>query len=236
MRVGLDYPELLHGELIGSTGWLTDVAGQVTERLTYTAFGEPVTQDGVGYPPAASDTRYGYGGAWGYETGLLDLAGANANLPPVRLLHVGHRWYQPDIGRFVQRDPIGIAGGLNVYLYVMNRPTVAVDPSGEIIVEVVVGGAAVVTIVGGLYWMYTKFESWRNTRINRFPEDRHGNVRGYDLIAGERGAIRDDVGQIAVAARSTSLSPRPNIYVKQDQGIARGVVYIIHSCLRWWNR
>jgi RHS repeat-associated protein len=130
MRIGLDYPELLHGDLIGSTGWLTDAAGQATERLTYTAFGEPVTQDGVGYPPAASDTRYGYGGAWGYETGLLDLAGADANLPPVRLLHVGHRWYQPDVGRFVQRDPIGIAGGLNVYLYCGANPLGRVDPDG----------------------------------------------------------------------------------------------------------
>ena len=130
MRIGLDYPELLHGDLIGSTGWLTDAAGQVTERLSYTAFGEPVTQDGVGYPPAASDTRYGYGGAWGYETGLLDLAGADANLPPVRLLHVGYRWYQPDIGRFVQRDPIGIQGGMNVYGYVSAGPCGAVDPTG----------------------------------------------------------------------------------------------------------
>jgi len=131
---------LLHGDLVGSTGWLTDAAGQVTERLTYTAFGEPVTQDGVGYPPAASDTRYGYGGAWGYETGLLDLAGADANLPPVRLLHVGYRWYQPDIGRFVQRDPIGIAGGLNVHLYVAANPITATDPVGLWTFQITIGG------------------------------------------------------------------------------------------------
>ena len=55
----------------------------------------------------------------------------NPSLPPITLQHVGARWYDPDIGRFVQRDPIGIAGGLSVYAYVLNRPTIGVDPTGE---------------------------------------------------------------------------------------------------------
>ena len=42
----------------------------------------------------------------------------------------GWRWYQPDIGRFVQRDPVGIWGGLNVYAYCTNDPLLAVDPEG----------------------------------------------------------------------------------------------------------
>jgi uncharacterized protein RhaS with RHS repeats len=46
------------------------------------------------------------------------------------LLHVGERWYQPGIGRFVQRDPIGLAAGVNVYAYVRNRPIASLDPRG----------------------------------------------------------------------------------------------------------
>ena len=38
----------------------------------------------------------------GYESGLLVLAGSNPRLSPVTLQHLGHRWYQPDTGRFVQ--------------------------------------------------------------------------------------------------------------------------------------
>ncbi len=48
-------------------------------------------------------------------------------------LHVGHRYYDPTSGRFVQRDPIGIAGGLNTYAYVLNDPLSGVDPSGLIL-------------------------------------------------------------------------------------------------------
>jgi len=62
---------------------------------------------------------------------LLWRDGANPNLPPITLQHVGWRWYQPEIGRFVQRDPIGIAGGQNVYVYLQCRPTDAADPFGQ---------------------------------------------------------------------------------------------------------
>ena len=60
---------------------------------------------------------------------LLVLYGANPNLPPITLQHVGARWYQPDIGRFVQRDPIWIFGWLNVYAYAKSSPVDAAEPA-----------------------------------------------------------------------------------------------------------
>ena len=53
--------------------------------------------------------------------------------PPAEVfpfLHVGHRYYDPATGRFLQRDPIGILGGSNVYDYVASVPTINVDPEG----------------------------------------------------------------------------------------------------------
>jgi len=44
--------------------------------------------------------------------------------------HVGARYYDPSSGRFLQRDPIGIEGGANVYAYVRNGPALRVDPPG----------------------------------------------------------------------------------------------------------
>ena len=46
------------------------------------------------------------------------------------LQHVGWRCYQPSIGRFIQRDPLGLRAGLNLYAYVDGNPTGAVDPAG----------------------------------------------------------------------------------------------------------
>jgi RHS repeat-associated protein len=40
------------------------------------------------------------------------------------------RYYSPTFGRFISEDPIGFAGGINVYAYVGNRPTGWIDPSG----------------------------------------------------------------------------------------------------------
>ena len=110
----------------------------VTTKRVYTAFGELVEMTGTG------ETRYGYAGVWGYQEHDADGAGGPDNsvwdgngcacgarigqvLP---FLHVGWRYYDPATGRFLQRDPIGIGGGLNVYVYVFSLPTGAVDPSG----------------------------------------------------------------------------------------------------------
>nr|WP_236870892.1 RHS repeat-associated core domain-containing protein [Burkholderia stagnalis] len=40
-----------------------------------------------------------------------------------------HRYYDPGSGRFVSKDPIGLAGGINVYRYAPN-PTSRIDPLG----------------------------------------------------------------------------------------------------------
>ncbi|KJV36805.1 RHS repeat-associated core domain-containing protein [Luteibacter yeojuensis] len=50
---------------------------------------------------------------------------------PLTGLHAnGARDYDPTTGRYVQADPIGLAGGVNPYAYVTNRPLSAVDPLG----------------------------------------------------------------------------------------------------------
>ena len=41
-----------------------------------------------------------------------------------------YRFYDPDLGRWLSRDPIGEDGGLNLYGYVENDPTNRVDPFG----------------------------------------------------------------------------------------------------------
>jgi uncharacterized protein RhaS with RHS repeats len=40
------------------------------------------------------------------------------------------RDYDPNTGRYVESDPIGLEGGLNVYLYASANPVMSVDPTG----------------------------------------------------------------------------------------------------------
>ncbi|RQR80252.1 RHS repeat-associated core domain-containing protein [Burkholderia sp. Bp9012] len=40
-----------------------------------------------------------------------------------------YRYYDPTVGRYLSKDPIGLAGGINVYQYAPN-PTGWVDPLG----------------------------------------------------------------------------------------------------------
>ena len=46
------------------------------------------------------------------------------------LYYMRHRYYLPAIGRFISRDPIGLAGGLNLYAYANDDPVDLSDPTG----------------------------------------------------------------------------------------------------------
>jgi len=50
--------------------------------------------------------------------------------PFLKLYHVRHRVYDPMGGRWLQRDPIGMAGGWNLYQYCGGEPWGMVDPMG----------------------------------------------------------------------------------------------------------
>jgi len=162
--------------------------GPVVSSVGYTAFGELVTEwtDGqgqlhcqVGGELPAGFPRYGYAGSWGYETGgfppdgggppgsdpnrgIIALYGPDPDLPPITLMHVGYRWYDPAAGRFIQRDPIGLLGRLNAYLYCAGDPLHSADPGGVIAEEM------------GTFWPPDPHKS---------PEERAGERKGIAIGA-----------------------------------------------------
>jgi len=41
------------------------------------------------------------------------------------------RWYEPTLGRWLERDPLGYVDGLSGYCYVSNNPGIYSDPTGQ---------------------------------------------------------------------------------------------------------
>jgi RHS repeat-associated protein len=68
-----------------------------------------------------------------------------------------YRDYDPTTGRYIQADPIGLAGGASPYSYAMNNPLRYSDPEGEFVPLVILGGIAIgagseLAIQAGMNW------------------------------------------------------------------------------------
>jgi len=88
------------------------------KRYSYDVFGEPTIKGPSDEPRDTSDVNNPYmftGRRYDTETGLY---------------YYRLRYYAPDIGRFLQTDPIRYAAGLNLYTYVRNNPINWIDPWG----------------------------------------------------------------------------------------------------------
>lgn len=103
-----------HTDLVGTPLEVTDELGDLAWTGKYRAWGK-VEQGEDGTASARIDQPLRYAGQYADQG-----SGLHYNT---------FRFYDPDIGRFISQDPIGLAGGSNLYAYTPN-PTRWIDPWG----------------------------------------------------------------------------------------------------------
>src|SRR5262249_52370473 len=97
---------------LGTVRWVLDAeTGEVAQHLEYDAFGRMTLDTHPGFQP------------FGFAGGLYD--------PQTGLERFGARDYDPEVGRWTSKDPIGFGGGdANLYDYTMVDPVNLIDPWG----------------------------------------------------------------------------------------------------------
>jgi len=100
--------QYFHHDGLGSVVGVTNNLGGTDATQRFDAWGNQIASTGT-------QTRYGYTGREPDETGLI---------------YYRARYYDPAVGRFVSRDPIGLGGGINQYAYVNGNPVNYTDPLG----------------------------------------------------------------------------------------------------------
>ncbi len=145
---------------IGTVIALTDGAGTVVTRYTYDAWGNHTTSG------AAIEQPFGFTGReWDADSGLYFYRA---------------RYYDPGVGRFISRDPVGLTGGPNLYMYAANNPVSNVDPTGNFVLVLVAVGVGIAVVYIAVSPMIDAAEKRRQAMDNWDPEDENSTQRLRD--------------------------------------------------------
>jgi RHS repeat-associated protein len=96
----------------GNVTDVADTSGTVVAHYEYDPFGRTVSQTG----------NYADANPWRFSTKQFDDWWG--------LYYYGRRYYEPSLGRWLSRDPIGEQGGINLFVLVANHPVSGVDARG----------------------------------------------------------------------------------------------------------
>ena len=109
-RVSAGQVQAIHVDQVGRPEAVTNASQAVVWRAQNMAFTRTVTTSNgvtlnIGFPGQYYDVELG-------------------------LWHNGFRDYSDGMGRYIENDPVGLAGGINAYVYVLNDPLSNIDQLG----------------------------------------------------------------------------------------------------------
>lgn len=173
---------------VGTLKLLTDENGFSIKRIQYDSFGniisetEPEFRLPIGFA----------GGLQDYDTGLVIL---------------GHRTYDPVLGRFLSKDPLGDTGGEgDLYDYCIDDPVNMVDPDGlKSKLAMLLAGAGV------LLKKYTK-----RLGLDMFFPDDISRYQDLDGIQKHIAEIKDEIAAIEREQARRDQFTRKNIDLQLD--------------------
>lgn len=149
MKQGSTY-YFYHNDHLGTPQQMTDMSGAVVWSARYSSFGQAYVDGSSGVTNHLRFPGQYYDG----ETGL------HYNF---------HRFYDPEVGRYLRIDPVGFKGGdINLYRYCFNDPVLFADPTGEIL-PFIWGIAKVVGVGIAAHTLYHWNKNLQyNNEINEF--------------------------------------------------------------------
>lgn len=159
---GVSVYHYLH-DVLGSVVALTDASANVVERYTYDPYGKVLIEDSS----ANALPQSAYGNAFLWTGQRYDSA--------VGLYGFLFRAYSPDLGRWLQRDPMGYVNGMNLHQYCIGNPLSWLDPWGLTIYSIVRGMELIALISPG-----------RNMTVSRIG---FAAIDGYGLTDRRKGEI-----------------------------------------------
>jgi RHS repeat-associated protein len=124
--------QYFHTDLNGAPEELTDIDGQLLWQVRYRAWGNTVMEEWAhsSTTSAAASSTASLAASPAPVTSEQNLRFQGQYLDRQTGLHYNtFRYYDPDTGRFLCQDPIGLAGGINLYQYAPNAIS-WIDPWG----------------------------------------------------------------------------------------------------------
>ena len=208
----------------------TNTSGEIEEQYEYDAFGLPYFFDGSGNPTTTANGQPG--SPWGNRI----LFTGREYLSDTRIYDFRNRVYHPELGRFLQPDPIQFAAGdYNLYRYCHNDPVNRSDPLGLRDVDVYVWEAKVSTAMIGAvlvpvavsvgHVMITEHGS-QSVLLSQFPHQ-----------AGAPTAMRGPNNKLSFQETNKEEGRKPDkvmtVYVPNDEAFDAAVKD--HTERKWWD-